>query len=273
MCRRTLIHQMHHDVRLPSIVDLHSEDPIVYYNARRTRYHQCELSRPPPGTWLLNTSYPSCRYHSCCVLSIDVEYCADFCADLACEGIDEPDEFQPEECDYFSLEHDYLRLEYFGKPEAYSIRVPTVWREDMQTFREDWLPWYRRSRLMLPDFEAELFFEGEILYTLEQDVKTHFFVYRDLARIYPPGHPQLLAAEINVDAAQQRVIQRKEHIYSLVSWARHYAAEPCQGFTPTWSMRMRALKHGTSKEYLDRDVAISPRSMHVPSRNPPGPLM
>ncbi|KAI1141659.1 hypothetical protein F5Y05DRAFT_423385 [Hypoxylon sp. FL0543] len=243
MCKRTLVHRMHHDVRAPLIIDLYSDTPTVYANPRHTRYHQCELSRPPPlGKWLLNSPHLSCEYHSCCLLEMEVEFCADFSAKLALFGgaDDSDDEFEPEECEYFTIEHRHVRFEYFGQPDAYyNLSVPSTWREDIRDLPADWFSGFKREKSMVSRWEEEILLQCEALHMLENDAKTHFLVYCDLIEIWPPRSPHLLSAESNLEKTQKQLIQRKEYISSLVSWARGGPSQPMSAFTPIWWRRMQ----------------------------------
>ncbi|KAI1097332.1 hypothetical protein F4804DRAFT_351776 [Jackrogersella minutella] len=250
MCRRILTHRMHHDVRTPMVTDIYADDPSIYVNSRHTCYHQCELSHPVPDQWLLCSPYPSCPYHSCCVLSVEVEFCADHCALVSSRlGIAYPEgECEPEECASFVLEHLHERLEYFGHPEAYSTSYPATWREDMQYFECDWQPWFKQDKTLLTKWEELLYLECENLYTLEQDAKTQFLAYRDLTQVWPSGHQQLDIAETNVEHTQTRLLEKKESIACLMNWAQGFRPECISGFIPIWWMRMWALKQETCKE-------------------------
>ncbi|KAI0101955.1 hypothetical protein F4776DRAFT_497247 [Hypoxylon sp. NC0597] len=250
MCKKTFTHYMHHDARIPIITDLKSDNPPVYADTRHTRWHQCELTRPPPGTWMLNSPYPPCMCHSCCVCITDIDFCSEFCAELACYGIEDPyaEDCKPEECIYFRLEQHHVQLEYLGQPEAYSVSIPATWREDIQEEECDWSRLFNRDQAELGDWELRLFSEYGTLYLLEHDAKTHFSVYCDLIKLWPPGHPNLLIAERNVEEAQTKVIMCKESISGLIDWARACPFAPEPKFIPNWQVRMRKLKDEVYKE-------------------------
>ncbi|RYP26559.1 hypothetical protein DL768_011699 [Monosporascus sp. mg162] len=135
MCRKVIIHRMHHDVRTPMTLDPDSHShshsyadadadadaaqpsgQTYYANPLRTSYHQCEVSLPPPGQWLLNSGgirgAGACEYHSCCAPVVETRLCA------AALGAPRPPhgllDIEPEECEGFVLEHRHHRLECFG---------------------------------------------------------------------------------------------------------------------------------------------------------------
>ncbi|KAI0019179.1 hypothetical protein F4780DRAFT_780711 [Xylariomycetidae sp. FL0641] len=76
MCRKVIIHHMHHDVATPMVLDPISSNPTQYENPTHTNHHRCELALPLPGGWLLN-SPRGCAWHSCCLPEEQVEWCAD----------------------------------------------------------------------------------------------------------------------------------------------------------------------------------------------------
>ncbi|KAI1211397.1 uncharacterized protein F4807DRAFT_37490 [Annulohypoxylon truncatum] len=245
MCRRILTHYMHHDVRSPMLLDPAAENAPVYANPLHTRFHRCEVSRPLPGQWLLGSPFPTCEYHSCCVLVREVEFCADFhawvCGTLGMDDDEDIDEHcEPEQCVNFVLEHRHEKLSYFGHPEAYLWnRYPATWREDLLEVE---------NRRRMPWADEELFLEGEKLYTLEQDAKTQFLVYRDLFKVWPKGHDQMQHAQFNVEQAQTLLLEQKENVARLIDWARGNQSQPIRAFTPIWWMRMWALEHGEFRE-------------------------
>ncbi|KAI0839898.1 hypothetical protein F5Y06DRAFT_264956 [Hypoxylon sp. FL0890] len=180
---------------------------------------------------------------------MEVDFCANFCAELALSGITDPhEEFEPEECEHFVLEHRHVPFEYFGQPDGYDTEFPATWHEEMREVHGDWLSWFKRDKAKVLEWEEKIFSECEILYLLEQDTKTHFLVYRDLIKVWPRGHPHLLAAEKNVEEAQKKLLQRKDTVSSLVNWAQGGSFEPMSKFMPVWQMRMRTLKDDASKE-------------------------
>ncbi|KAI2472849.1 hypothetical protein F4781DRAFT_291996 [Annulohypoxylon bovei var. microspora] len=252
MCRRILTHHMHHDVRTPMILDPSASNPALYANPRATPFHQCELRPPAPSQWLLGSGFPSCAYHSCCSVGVDVEFCAEYCAQL-CQtfGIADPEAMacEPEECALFVAEHRHERLEYFGRPDAYPRGwLPATWREDLRDVDCGWHAWFRRDVAHLGRWEELFFYECEHLHTLEQDAKTQFLVYRDLARFWPRGHRELVTAEANVEQAQKVLLEQKENVTRLMNWAQGLPCECLGGFVPVWWMRMWAFNDEDYKE-------------------------
>ncbi|RYO89399.1 hypothetical protein DL766_010426 [Monosporascus sp. MC13-8B] len=140
MCRRIIIHRMHHDVRSPMMLDpdshSHSHSHAnadaaqppgrpYYANPLRTSYHQCEVSLPPAGQMLLNSGgirrAGACEYHSCCAPLVETRLCA------AALGAPRPPhellDIEPEECEHFVLEHRHHHLNCFGM-------APGLWYDD-----------------------------------------------------------------------------------------------------------------------------------------------
>ncbi|RYP66825.1 hypothetical protein DL769_005920 [Monosporascus sp. CRB-8-3] len=142
MCRRIIIHRMHHDVRTPMTLDPDSHSHshshshadadaaqpsgrTYYANPLRTSYHRCEVSLPPPGQWVLNSGgirrAGACEYHSCCAPVVETRLCT------AALGEPRPPhqllDIEPEECERFVLEHRHHRLECFGM-------APGLWYDD-----------------------------------------------------------------------------------------------------------------------------------------------
>ncbi|OTA62359.1 hypothetical protein K449DRAFT_395102 [Hypoxylon sp. EC38] len=254
MCKRILTHQMHHDVRIPIITDLHSDNPRIYADSRHTRCHQCELTRPLPNTWMLNSPYPPCPFHSCCILNTDFDFCPDFYAKLACSGIDDPyaENCIPEGCKYFICEHRHVRLEYFGRPEAYSVNIPATWREDIQEHPYYWSYLFNREKTGFSGWEQWVSYECGIVYILEQDAKTLLAVYYDLINFWPPGDPNILIAEQIMWETQRKLIQWRESISSRMNWAQGWRFAPPEEFKPVWWIRMHELKDEVYKSRYRR---------------------
>ncbi|KAI3324088.1 hypothetical protein HD806DRAFT_543500 [Xylariaceae sp. AK1471] len=191
MCRRIITHHMHHDVAAVMIMDPVAPNPVVYANPLRTNLHRCELELPPLR-WLLNSPIEKCQYHTCCVPYVQVEYCDDLMAYLDIEG--EEQDFEPEECDDFVLEHHHERLPYFGEEGAYRESIPATWR-DMVRIRggsPDWFPAFAHDPCQRAIWEEECFKECEKLYTLENDTRILYAVAQDLAQ-YGPTHSWSMA--------------------------------------------------------------------------------
>ncbi|KAI1454405.1 hypothetical protein F4805DRAFT_321142 [Annulohypoxylon moriforme] len=243
MCKRILTHHMHHDVRTPMILDPSVENPSVYANPCHTRFHKCELCQTSPGQWLLASPLPLCRYHSCCLLTIQVHYCDEVYALISSSvNADEMHRrHQPEQCVNFALEHRHLRLPYLGHPEDYLVdQYPATWREDLLDVEGDW-----------PNLSDEtLFAECEMLYQLEEDAKTQFLVYRDMFWFWPRGHEQMEAARFNVEQAQSLLLEQKANVARIMNWALGDHSRPRDAFTPIWWMRMWALDHGEYRDYM-----------------------
>ncbi|KAI1387343.1 uncharacterized protein F4822DRAFT_279659 [Hypoxylon trugodes] len=253
MCRKIIIHQMHHDVRIPMICDVFAEQQEVYANPRRTRYHQCELSHPPPGQLLLNTWYPTCEYHSCCMPIVEIT-----CCDAGLRYDD--DDHEPEECDYFVLEHKHERLEYFGCPEDYPVSYcPATWSNDIYEIDRNWDDWYREDWERLYEWEEVLFQECETIYILEEEAKTHFLVWRDLNRWRNWRDRLLVQAEIHVEQAQKRLIDQKELVSRMFNWGRGDGFVCSSGFVPIWWMRLWAEKEDMYGEL--NGVKIRPENL------------
>ncbi|KAI0382234.1 hypothetical protein F5Y04DRAFT_280018 [Hypomontagnella monticulosa] len=245
MCRTILAHHMHHDVRPPMITDIESQIPVIHINPRHTCYHQCELSWESLGYWLLNTPTPTCPYHSCCALVVEQEFCSHF-RDLVTEGDEEEefleDEFEPEECEYFVLEHRYERFEYLGYPrEAIQIlgEIPATWNEHFREVSGGWGSFFKRDRKLMAEWERIIFLACERLYWLEEDSSKHFLAYYDLYEFWPRDHPYIKAAEANVDRVQAKISEQKKQIYTLSAWAHRLPVEPPKSFESSWWLGIR----------------------------------
>lgn len=234
---------MHHDVRSPMITDINDEFPSIYVNPRHTRHHRCELSWESLGNWLLNTPVPTCPYHSCCAPKVEIEFCPHF-RQLVTDDFEDyfvEGEFEPEECEYFQLDHRHERLEYLGVPNATEIvgELPATWHENFKYICGDWEEGFGRDRKHLPEWERRTFLACERLYVLESDANKHFSTYFDLSCFWPEGHPFRKTAKENVERAQAKIIEQKRQIYALTAWAQHLPPYPERDFTPTWWLGMR----------------------------------
>ncbi|KAI1095716.1 hypothetical protein F5B19DRAFT_489375 [Rostrohypoxylon terebratum] len=237
MCRRVFTHYMHHDVRAPMIIDPYVEKAFFYANPRYTPHHKCELCHIPPEAWLVDSLTPKCEHHSCCILVSEVEFCADFYAlgnDKELGRL-----FQPEMCIEFTVDHRHRKLSYFGHPELYPRNMcPSTWRKDLLEVGNEHRSLYA---------EEEFFKECEKLYTLEQDAKTQFLVYRDLRRVWPKGSDVMQHAQFNVEQSQTLLTEQKQRISEMLNWQRGIQGAPVQ-FIPIWWMRMWALENGAYEE-------------------------
>ncbi|KAH9997815.1 hypothetical protein F4779DRAFT_636178 [Xylariaceae sp. FL0662B] len=242
MCRKTIIHQMHHDVRTPMIIDPTTTSPPVYANPRRTKYHVCELALPVPGQMLLN-SKPSCKYHSCCIPAFEVEYCLErfpvepvsstmfqssqdrksaIEQDSDLESDSESDYSEssvPEECTYFVLTHRHVRMPYFGDESAYVEEYPATWA-DIKEPGSDWITWC----LDCAGCEVPFYFECEKLYQLEKDVQTLLKVMMDLSHTRPPSSRQRATAELSLLRAEGWLNYQRMVVFGLLDLAREPAA-------------------------------------------------
>ncbi|KAI1077190.1 hypothetical protein F5B20DRAFT_583435 [Whalleya microplaca] len=223
MCRRTIIHQMHHDVRRPMIIDPMISNAPIYANPRHTSHHVCELTLPIPGQWLLN-SKPSCQYHSCCIPISEVEYCADLEWHLADSGSDSDydDILIPEECEYYVLMHKHVRISYLGNDSAYTEEYPATW-DYLEELSPDWLPWFAHDERFLVKWEEGFYFECERLYTLERDVQIQSQVVMDLSQTCSLWDRRRVYAERRLLQAEGELNQQRAVIFGLTDWAR----EPC----------------------------------------------
>ncbi|KAI1750305.1 hypothetical protein F4782DRAFT_548785 [Xylaria castorea] len=211
MCRRIITHRMHHDVAAAMVMDPTSPNPVVYANPLRTNFHRCELA-PPHVNWLLNSRVVKCAYHTCCLPDERVEYCEDFIAYLDSEG-DEEEDFEPEECDAFILEHHHERLPYFGNEGAYRAPVPATWREMVRIRGSDadLFPGFAHKGRAI--WEERCFAECEKLFTLENDT---VILYASLQGLRAIGAPcswgTMQAARANVLESEGRLHeQRREN--------------------------------------------------------------
>ncbi|KAI0449696.1 hypothetical protein F5B21DRAFT_519863 [Xylaria acuta] len=241
MCRRVITHRMHHDVAAAMIMDPVSPNPTVYANPLRTNFHRCELLVPPPPppppphvnvNRLSNSSaVVECEYHTCCIPDERVEYCDGLIAYLGygVGGRGEEEDFEPEECDAFVLEHHHERLPYFGNSERayhHAPPVPATWREMVRVRGSDadlssfpgFAAHHRR------EWEEKCFAECERLYTLENDTAILYASMQDQdhLRRAPHGAPyyyswdMMRAARANVLNIegklheQRRLIKKKK---------------------------------------------------------------
>ncbi|KAI2610230.1 uncharacterized protein GGS25DRAFT_531134 [Hypoxylon fragiforme] len=89
---------------------------------------------------------------------------------------------EPEECALFTLQHRHTQLPYFGLPGTHDP-FPSTWNTSAKELDSDWAGWFQRDEAEQPAWEEKFFLACEKLYTLEQDAKTQFLVYRDLLRV------------------------------------------------------------------------------------------
>ncbi|CAJ2505730.1 Uu.00g131240.m01.CDS01 [Anthostomella pinea] len=216
MCRKNIIHQMHHDVSTPIIIDPVTANPTVYANPLRTKHHQCEISHS--NQWLPNTSQPRCGYHSCCIPYVEIEWC----------DHEEDDMMEPEECEFFSLQHHHTRLEYLGHPAAFFDSCPATWQNlsQMRWERPDWFPWFAHHASERAGWEEMYFRECEKLYTAEQDARMLAAVAWDLeCSDVSWGQPIAATAKGNLLRAERVLLEQREVVFLLAEWARQYCAD------------------------------------------------
>ncbi|KAI1122089.1 hypothetical protein F5Y10DRAFT_254830 [Nemania abortiva] len=213
---------MHHDVAAPMILDPAVPCPVVCANPLRTNFHRCELVLPPL-TWVLNTPMLKCPFHTCCVPYVEVEYCSNLMSYLDREG--EEEDFDPEECDEFILEHHHTRLPYFGDECAYREPVPATWRNlaSIRGKRADWFPDYAHSRRHRAEWEQKHFEECERLYTLEEDALVISSSVEDLTDLsswdmVQTARAQLMEAESKLHEQRKLVYNRFERASNPCGW-------------------------------------------------------
>ncbi|KAL7622465.1 hypothetical protein AAE478_007971 [Parahypoxylon ruwenzoriense] len=199
MCRRTIIHRMHHDVRTPIIIDAVAPTPTVFAHPRRTQFHRCELSLPVPGHVSLD-GFPCCEYHSCCIPTQEIEHCDSAPKTRVLKVLrgkagkkrryayyDVKQE--PETCPHFVLEHRHERLEYLGEPDAYPQDYPATWREDVHELERDWFSWFAHSEDYRIRWEDGFFDRCALLHTLQTDAEVRAGNVYDLSQYWPPWDP------------------------------------------------------------------------------------
>ncbi|KAI1442254.1 hypothetical protein F5Y02DRAFT_266602 [Annulohypoxylon stygium] len=238
MCRRVYTHYMHHDVRLPMIIDPYNEKAPCYANPRFTPHHKCELCDIPPDACRRKSPLPVCEHHSCCIVVSEVEFCADFYVLAYDKELGRL--FQPEQCIEFAVDHRHKKLSYFGHPELYPKNMcPSTWRKDLLEVGNEHRNLYQ---------EEAFFMECEKLYTLEQDARTQFLVYRDLRKVWPRESGVMQNARFNVEQSQMLLTEKKQEISQMLNWQRGMNLGPFLGFLPVWWMRMWALENGAYEE-------------------------
>ncbi|KAK7942717.1 uncharacterized protein PG986_011830 [Apiospora aurea] len=127
MCRRTIIHHMHHDVRIAITLSTQIDDgqaAPLYAHPYRTANHTCDINvaqslahiglrmeaaaaggedaEEEAGKKQLRP----CEYHSCCVCQYAVKRCG--CSPINVDAVE--DLAEPEECADFLLEHRHAPL-------------------------------------------------------------------------------------------------------------------------------------------------------------------
>ncbi|KAF3068351.1 hypothetical protein GL218_08429 [Daldinia childiae] len=257
MCRKTVTHHMHHDVRQLMITNLEHQGHTVYANPLHTVFHQCEIDTPLPKQWLLNNPFPTCEYHSCCLVSKKVRYCTDFINELL-ETSSSEDGFEPEPeyCPYFIQEHRHKRLEYLGHPESYPKGCPATWQEGVKELERISLPYFRQNRKKFFGFVTALFLSCEEYYQQEKDAETLFLAYRDFVNNLPRGDPRIAIAEVSVLNIQNKLIQKKKELFSRMIWAMGRDVEKySRGFIPIWWLRMWALQQQKEEEEQSDDYS------------------
>ncbi|KAI1503447.1 hypothetical protein F5X99DRAFT_105043 [Biscogniauxia marginata] len=260
MCRRIITHQMHHDVRVPMVMN---SDPCgektIYANPLRTPYHRCEISQPWQSQCISNGL--TCKYHSCCMPWEEVHYCAEMgFAFLEEQDYDVTDDLEeelamtrePEECDYFSLVHYHQHLPYFGDMDAYpwspdpyqypyypegAYGAPATWRDDLTRLPEQWCTGFAHDAKYRGSWDELFFLECETLYEAECDAQTQRAVLADLAvaenqedhcQSLPSPPPQCnttnpTVAWDNLLRAEKRLREQRKLVHELTQWA----LEPC----------------------------------------------
>ncbi|KAI1649351.1 uncharacterized protein F4817DRAFT_363687 [Daldinia loculata] len=256
MCRKTVTHHMHHDVRQLMITSLDHEGHTVYANPLHTVFHQCEIDTPLPEQWLLNNPFPTCEYHSCCRVFHKVHYCSEFVNELLDTTSSSEDDFEPEpeDCPYFIQEHRHKRLEYFGHPESYPMCCPATWHEGVKELEKISFPYFRQNREKLFEFATALFLSCEKYYQLEKDAETLFLVYRDFVNNLPRGDPRIAIAEVSIMNIQNKLTEKKNELFSRMVWAKGLDVKKySRGFIPIWWLRMWALQQEMEEEEQSDD--------------------
>jgi hypothetical protein len=221
MCRRIITHCMHHDVAAPMIMDPVAPNPIIYANPLRTNYHRCELNLPPLE-WLLNSPVEKCPYHTCCVPHVEVEYCRDFLVCLEYEG--EEENFEPEECEMFILEHHHKQLPYFGNECAYREAIPATWRHlaCIRRGKPDWYPGFAHDPKYRTDWEEKFFSECEKLYTLENDTAILCAALQDLTKF--GSWDTVRVAKAQILETESILHEQRRLVFDLFEWASESCA-------------------------------------------------
>ncbi|KAI6084142.1 hypothetical protein F4821DRAFT_243339 [Hypoxylon rubiginosum] len=216
---------MHHDVRKPMIIDPESEYPLIFANPLKTSYHKCEISAPKPGSTLLESHYPTCHWHSCCIPEAKIEFC-DWFQDNICN---DQGEYDPMGCMYGIDEHRYVPLEYLGDPSAYAdLEYPVIatWDDDIYELHCDFPHLFQRERLEFQqwrieeEWDQEYFSECELLYTRLADVGIHHEVYLHMLGQYPRGHPMLLEGWKNVERSSELLAKQQDEVVFLQNLAK-----------------------------------------------------
>ncbi|KAI1760646.1 hypothetical protein GGR53DRAFT_74279 [Hypoxylon sp. FL1150] len=231
MCRHIITHQMHHDVRRPMVIDPETDHPLVFANPLRTSHHQCEVSMPKPGSTVLESHFPTCRWHSCCIPETKVEFC-DWFQDNVCN---DEGNYDPFGCMYRIEEHRHVPLEYLGDREAYAdLTYPVIatWDRNIYELNCNWAHWFHRESFEFQQWcieegwDEEYYSACELLYTQSADVEIHHAVYFDMLMKYPAGHAMVSAAWQNIERATDSLEKQKEEVAYLLQLARDSRCRP-----------------------------------------------
>ncbi|KAF7542027.1 hypothetical protein G7054_g80 [Neopestalotiopsis clavispora] len=234
MCRRVFYHHMHCDVRQQMTVPngMTGAEAGVYENPLRTFHHRCEVDirvHEPVHSVLLDLPAVKCEYHSCCLVVEEILYC--FEGD---EALDDGEEFEPEMCDCYALEHRHEQIyqRCFGDACQGWLCVHNLtngpvgtkkqWPElEEVIWYETWDPVYARPAELRAKWEDRLFRRMAKLTTLNNDLLIHAAVLHDIS-----GGAALENTR-NIEAAaksflrcNRKVTKQKRRIERRFKWAQ-----------------------------------------------------
>ncbi|KAH9890219.1 hypothetical protein F4778DRAFT_753038 [Xylariomycetidae sp. FL2044] len=227
MCHSIHEHYMHHDVRTPMVCDTYSSSPRVLANPFHTSRHVCEISRSGAAG---SDALRSCEYHSCCTRINHVHICDALKAlySSSTEGDEDDDgewRLEPEECEYFVLEHRHFRAECLGDDEtAYPQPVPATWRDDIEELDLEASFSFCHDRSAKSKWLENLFLEAEKLYTLREDTYNRRRVLCDLDVFdedSTTGRLTAAAAEYDCGRAECRLQEQAAKVAGLLERARN----------------------------------------------------
>lgn len=198
----------------------------IYANPLRTTHHCCELSiQEHAYARLLNRPLRGCEYHSCCIPSEEIFYCeeGDFC-------IERKEEFEPENCHFYQLEHRHERLRDWCSDGPCDNRMCiqavveplATWRELEELESEgNWDPMFNQGERLRAQWEEGLFKHLERLNTLMEDTTTHAAVLRDVTADEAFVDPTSIAlAARNYLQVKANVDRELVMIKRQLDWAR-----------------------------------------------------
>ncbi|GAW23517.1 hypothetical protein ANO14919_130760 [Xylariales sp. No.14919] len=231
MCRRIITHYMHHDVATPMIVDPTAPRPIIYANPLHTTVHSCEVPPPSPD-WLLDTPIERCQYHSCCITRERIEHC-----EPIHDMLEEDEEFLPEECDQFTLEHHHVHFPCLGD-EGTSCSSgeasPATWRhlESIRGKYSNWFPQFARDPMYRPKWEINLFPECEKLYVSECNTLARYATMQELIVNNSAPWSEVQAARAEFLKAEEEHHEQRKVVFGYFEWASVPHPEDVEGYDP-----------------------------------------